>query len=112
MTQPSLAVRRAVPSDLGETARKRRMRLLATVGLAPVLLWQIIFFVIPMVLMTTYSFWRMIDFKLVKSFTLYNYLEAFRNPLLWKAFVLSLEIAVAVTLVCAVLAYPIAYFIA
>lgn len=112
MTSPSLTARRALPSDLGEAARKRRTRLRAVAGLAPVLLWQVVFFVIPMALMTTYSFWRMIDFKLVKSFTLYNYLEAFRNPLLWKAFVLSLEIAVAVTLVCAVLAYPIAYFIA
>ena len=87
-------------------------RLRACVGLSPVVLWQLVFFVLPMGMLSVYSFWRLIDYKVDKTPTLYNYYEIFNNPFLWKALVLSLEVAVAVTLVCAVLAYPIAYFIA
>jgi ABC-type spermidine/putrescine transport system permease subunit I len=80
--------------------------------LAPIILWQIIFFVCPMALLAVYSFWRLIDYKIDYTPTLYNYRDLFSNPLLFNALLLSLEVAVAVTIVCAVLAYPIAYFIA
>ena len=81
-------------------------------GLGPIVLWQIAFFVVPMAMLSIYSFWRLIDYRIDTTFTLHNYQEILRNPLLFNALILSLEIAVAVTLVCAVLAYPIAYFIA
>ena len=90
----------------------RSPRLRAIAGLSPVVLWQLIFFVLPMGMLSMYSFWRLIDYKIDKTPTLYNYYEIFNNPFLWKALVLSLEIAVAVTIACAILAYPIAYFIA
>ncbi len=90
----------------------RSPRLRAVAGLSPVVLWQLIFFVLPMGMLSLYSFWRLIDYKIDRTPTLYNYYEIFNNPFLWKALVLSLEVAVAVTLACAVLAYPIAYFIA
>lgn len=90
----------------------RNPRLRAFAGLSPVVLWQLVFFVLPMAMLSVYSFWRLIDYKLDKSPTLYNYYEIFNNPYLWKALVLSLEVAVAVTITCAILAYPIAYFIA
>lgn len=81
-------------------------------GLGPVVLWQIIFFVVPMGMLSIYSFWRLIDYRMDYTFTLYNYAQIFENPLLFNALILSLEVAVAVTIVCAILAYPIAYFIA
>ena len=84
----------------------------AVIGLGPLLLWEALFFLVPMGILFVYSFWRMRDFRLNTAFTLYNYAEIIQNPLLWRAFVLSLKIAVAVTLVCAVIGYPMAYFIA
>ena len=90
----------------------RRPLVRAAVGLSPLFLWETLFFLLPMGILFVYSFWRMRDFRLETVLTLYNYAEIVRNPLLWRAFLLSLEIAVAVTLVCAVIAYPVAYFIA
>ena len=87
-------------------------RTLAIAGLAPIILWQIVFFVCPMALLAVYSFWRLIDYKIDYTPTLYNYRDLFSNPLLFNALLLSLQVAVAVTFVCAILAYPIAYFIA
>jgi spermidine/putrescine transport system permease protein len=95
---------------MGSSLKARRT--LAVAGLAPIILWQIIFFVCPMALLAVYSFWRLIDYKIDYTPTLYNYRDLFSNPLLFNALLLSLQVAVAVTIVCAVLAYPIAYFIA
>lgn len=81
-------------------------------GLGPIVLWQVVFFVVPMGMLSVYSFWRLVNYRVDTTFTLYNYAEIFRSPLLFNALLLSLEVAVAVTIVCALLAYPIAYFIA
>jgi ABC-type spermidine/putrescine transport system permease subunit I len=94
----------------GSSLKGRRP--LAIAGLAPIILWQIVFFVCPMALLAVYSFWRLIDYKIDYTPTLYNYRDLFSNPLLFNALLLSLQVAVAVTIVCGVLAYPIAYFIA
>jgi len=95
---------------MGSSLKARRT--LAIAGLAPIILWQIVFFICPMALLAVYSFWRLIDYKIDYTPTLYNYRDLFSNPLLFNALLLSLQVAVAVTIVCAVLAYPIAYFIA
>jgi ABC-type spermidine/putrescine transport system permease subunit I len=81
-------------------------------GLAPGIIWQIIFFVLPLLMLSIYSFWRMVDYKVDRTFTLENYTRIIESPLLFNALLLSLKIAVVVTIVCAILAYPIAYFIA
>jgi ABC-type spermidine/putrescine transport system permease subunit I len=81
-------------------------------GLAPGVLWQIVFFVVPLLLLSVYSFWRMVDYKVDHTFTFDNYTEIFKSPLLFNAFILSLKVAFVVTVACAAIAYPIAYFIA
>lgn len=75
------------------------------------LVFQAVFFLAPIAILLVYSFWRMRDFVLITDFTLYNYREIFNNPLIAKAFLLSLRVAVLVTATCAVLALPVAYFI-
>jgi ABC-type spermidine/putrescine transport system permease subunit I len=103
----------------GETARRKPGKSLLArgwfksfAGLGPIVLWQVVFFVVPMGMLSVYSFWRLVNYRMDYTFTLYNYAEIFRSPLLFNALVLSLEVAIAVTIACAVLAYPIAYFIA
>ncbi|QWW71400.1 ABC transporter permease [Rhizobium sp. WYJ-E13] len=90
----------------------RRRKLLAAVGLAPLLLWQLIFFVVPVLLLLVISFWRTTNRRMVPDFTFDNYRSVFSNGATWRALSLSLETAAFVTIACAVLAYPIAYFIA
>jgi ABC-type spermidine/putrescine transport system permease subunit I len=101
-----------VGRDNVRAAAERRGRWRSFAGLAPIILWQIVFFVVPLALLGIYSFWRLINYRVDYTFTLYNYREIFSNPLLLDALLLSLQVAVVVTVVCAVLAYPIAYFIA
>jgi ABC-type spermidine/putrescine transport system permease subunit I len=101
-----------VPANQQTGSSLKGRRALAVAGLAPIILWQIVFFVCPMALLAVYSFWRLVDYKIDYTPTLYNYRDLFSNPLLFNALLLSLQVAVAVTIVCAILAYPIAYFIA
>lgn len=95
-----------------QAASLKRERWHVVAGLTPVLLWQTLFFVIPMLILLVYSFWTMRDYRLDYTFTLDNYVAIFTNPIYFKAFLLSLQVALFVTVICAVLAVPIAYFIA
>ncbi len=90
----------------------RRGRLFAIAGLAPLVLWQCLFFVVPVILLLVISFWRTRSYRMVPDFTFANYEAVFTNGAIWRSLLLSVETAAFVTIVCALLAYPIAYFIA
>ncbi len=74
----------------------RRFKWLAT----PYLLWSVGFTVIPLIVIIRYAFTDGDG-----HFTLSN-ITAIADPIHWKAFVFSLEIALACTLLCILLAYP------
>jgi ABC-type spermidine/putrescine transport system permease subunit I len=86
--------------------------LLPTAGILPLILWQIVFFVLPVVLIVGLSVWRTKNHRLVPDFTFDNYVAIFARPAIWRSLLLSVETAAFVTVACAVLAYPVAYFIA
>lgn len=86
--------------------------LLPTAGLLPLVLWQIVFFVVPVALIVGLSFWRSKNYRLVPDFTFDSYASIFARPAIWRALLLSVETAAFVTVACAILAYPVAYFIA
>jgi len=91
---------------------ERRRKLFAAAGLLPLILWQFIFFVVPVLLLLVISFWRTKSYRMVPDFTFANYLAVFSNGAMWRALALSVQTAAFVTVVCALLAFPIAYFIA
>lgn len=95
----------------GGSAEKRRRRF-AAAGIAPLMLWQLVFFVVPVILLLVISFWRTRSYRMVPDFTFANYIAVFTNGAMWRALLLSVQTAAFVTIACAVLAYPIAYFIA
>jgi len=100
-----------IARDIG-SRRAARSRAWMLAGLAPGVLWQIVFFVVPLLLLSVYSFWSMQNYKIDHTFTFENYAEIFKSPLLFNALILSLKVAFVVTVACAAIAYPIAYFIA
>src|SRR5476649_1374675 len=85
------------PGPKAQAVIAQRERRLVILGLFPILLWQTIFFVIPMLILLVYSFWTMHDYRLDYNFTLANYVEIFTSPIYLKAFLLSLQIALFVT---------------
>ena len=83
--------------------RRRRLYLLL---LLPGVLYLLVFFVYPMAGML----WRSVSSP--SGMTLHFYGRLLREPVYFKVFVTSFEIALEVTLLTLVLAYPLAYFLA
>lgn len=78
----------------------------------PYIVWALMMLVLPMALIAMYSFMRQGNAIISFSFTLEHYQKFFTDPdfllILWR----SLLIAVKTTIICLILGYPAAYYIA
>lgn len=89
--------------------RKARQLLLL---LLPPTLWLVIFFIIPLIIVLIYSFLERGTYGGVTwEFTLRNY-QRLANDLYLNIFVRSLGLAALTTLICLIIGYPLAFFIA
>jgi spermidine/putrescine transport system permease protein len=79
----------------------------------PNLLWTVAFFLVPFGIMVIYSVSRqdVLTAKISYVWTPENY-GRINDPIIWNAFARSLRISGVSTLICLLLAYPVAYFIA
>ncbi len=78
----------------------------------PYIAWAVMMLVLPMALIAMYSFMEQGNSIISFSFTFDHYIKFFTDPdfllILWR----SLVIAVKTTIICLLLGYPLAYFIA
>ena len=78
----------------------------------PYIVWAVMMLVVPMALIAMYSFMQQGNSIINFSFTFDHYIKFFTDPdfllILWR----SLLIAVKTTIICLLLGYPLAYFIA
>jgi spermidine/putrescine transport system permease protein len=81
--------------------------------LFPAVFWLGVFLFLPLSVMLIYSFWTMVHFELIPTWTLRNYLDIFvrAEGLYFRLLFKSLGMAAAVTLGAIALAYPAAYYI-
>jgi spermidine/putrescine transport system permease protein len=93
-------------------AIRRRPGLQVLVLISPSLFWLVVFFAIPLVIVFVYSFLKRGPYgQIVWEFNLNNYVRFF-DPLYLKIFVRSFKIAGITTVLCFLLGYPMAYWIA
>lgn len=94
-----------------ELKRRDRTRLAGL--LAPGLVYLLIFFALPLVIIFIYSFLTNGPRgNIVWQFTLGNYIDLFTRSIYVNAYVRSIVISIQTTLICLVLGYPLALFIA
>jgi putative spermidine/putrescine transport system permease protein len=95
------------------TALYKRPWLTLLLLLAPPLLFLLVFYVAPLGVLLINSFWRLDDFtgQVVPEFTSQNYL-ALLQPANLEIFLRTATMAAAVTVACAVISFPLAYYIA
>ena len=92
--------------------RTRRERLTLGVLISPTLFWLSLFFIIPLIIIFVYSFLDRGTYGGIEwTFQIDNYVR-FVDPLYLRIFGRSLMIAGVTTLICLVLGYPMAYWIA
>jgi len=92
---------------------RKMEKLLYYLRLFPAVFWLLVFLILPLSVMFIYSFWTMVRFELIPTWTLKNYLDIFvrAEGLYLRLLFKSLGMATAVTLGAIALAYPAAYYI-
>ncbi len=79
--------------------------------LTPATAWFGLFFALPIAAMVVVSFWMVENYKLVPTFTLTNYAKL-AQPLYLSIIARTFAIATIVTILAALIGYPVAYYLA
>jgi spermidine/putrescine transport system permease protein/putrescine transport system permease protein len=78
----------------------------------PILIWQLIFFVLPLVFLVAISFWLVRNFRMVPTFEWQNWSYMLSRGFFWDAYVHTLAMAAGATVLVSLVAFPCAYTIA
>ncbi|HXH04487.1 MAG TPA: ABC transporter permease [Candidatus Competibacteraceae bacterium] len=79
---------------------------------SPTLLWQLLFFLFPLVFLLTITFWTVKNYRMLPDFSLTNWAYMLAQPYFWTTYFRTLGLAVAATVLCSAIAFPCAYAIA
>jgi len=82
------------------------------IGILPISLWEVIFFILPVLLIFIVSFFTVKELRLVFQWTLANYADIFSKTPYWTAYARSFQLALTAVVLSAIFAYPLAYAIA
>jgi spermidine/putrescine transport system permease protein/putrescine transport system permease protein len=78
----------------------------------PLLVWQILFFVFPLLFLVALSFWTVRNFTLRPDFDTVNWTTMYGRTIFWQAYGTTLALAATTAVLTSVLAFPAAYAIA
>ena len=93
-------------------SRQYHSTLYAWTWALPMILWQGLFFVGPLVFMVAMSFFFVKNYRMQPAFVLDNWANILSKPFFWNAYALTLQLAVISTIVASILAFPVSYFLA
>ena len=105
---------RESPPGHRDAETRRRFRLdgyAATWGL-PMVLWQVLFFLIPLGFLVYLSFWLVRNYRMVPGFDVVNWVSMYGKDYFWDAYGLTFGLAATATLVTSLIAFPCAYALA
>ncbi len=78
----------------------------------PLLIWQVLFFVFPLVFLVALSFWTVKNFTMRPDFDTINWVTVFGRKVFWQAYGTTFVLATAAAALTSILAFPCAYAIA
>ena len=78
----------------------------------PLLIWQGLFFIVPLVLLVTMSFWSVKNFRLSPEFTLKNWNRVFSESYFYSIYLRTLGYSLVAALLSSALAFPCSYTLA
>ncbi|WP_136646076.1 ABC transporter permease [Tabrizicola sp. YIM 78059] len=91
---------------------RRRISLYGMTFALPLLIWQILFFVFPLVFLVALSFWTVRNFAMQPDFDTVNWATMYGRMVFWQAYGTTLALAAAASVLTSLLAFPAAYAIA
>ncbi|MDE2384083.1 MAG: ABC transporter permease [Alphaproteobacteria bacterium] len=78
----------------------------------PLLIWQVLFFVVPLGFMFVMSFWLVKDYRMTPAFALDNWLKILTWGIFWRAYGYTLALATAAMALASLFAFPASYTLA
>jgi spermidine/putrescine transport system permease protein len=96
-----------MPASSGQTGS----RLYAWTWALPMIVWQGLFFVGPLVFMVAMSFFYVKNYRMQPAFVLDNWANMLSKPFFWNAYGLTLQLAIISTIAASILAFPVSYFL-
>ena len=77
----------------------------------PIVVWQVLFFLAPLVFLVALSFWMVRNFRMEPDFDTANWLRMLGREVFWDAYLRTFGLASAAAVITSVLAFPCAYAI-
>ena len=90
----------------------RRIDWYAVTWRAPLLIWQVLFFVVPLVFLVYLSFWLVQNYRMVPGFDTVNWVKMYSRDYFWDAYWRTLGLASLSTVLASLIAFPAAYCLA
>ena len=78
----------------------------------PMLLWQLIFFLAPLIFLIALSFWTVRNFRMEPDFNPGNWSRMLGRSVFWAAYLRTFVLSTAAAVLTSVLAFPASYAIA
>ena len=78
----------------------------------PMLLWQLAFFLSPLIFLTALSFWTVQNFRMQPDFDTVNWTRTLGRAVFWDAYIRTLSFSLLASVLTSILAFPCAYAIA
>lgn len=78
----------------------------------PLLLWQLVFFLTPLVFLVALSFWTVRNFRMEPAFVFSNWSHVLSRGVFWDAYVRTLLLSASTAIITSAIAFPCAYAIA
>ena len=78
----------------------------------PVIVWQVLFFLAPLIFMIAMSFFLVKNYRMVEAFEFVNWAKIFSKGYFWNSYGLSLGLAALATLTATCIAFPASYCLA
>lgn len=78
----------------------------------PVIVWQVLFFLAPLIFMIAMSFFLVKNYRMVEAFEFVNWMKIFSKGYFWNSYGLSLGLAALATLTATCIAFPASYCLA
>ena len=100
-----------MPVSISEQRLNEKRNTRSWILSAPVILWLVVFFLVPYLIIFLYSFLTTTIYDVQFRFSLEAFRQIFR-PIYLKPFLLAFRLATITTLLCMVFGYPVAYYIA
>jgi spermidine/putrescine transport system permease protein len=79
---------------------------------APLLVWQLLFFVVPLGFMFVMSFWLVKNYRMEPAFAFDNWAKMLGWNIFWNSYIYTFGLAVVATLIASILAFPASYGLA